>query len=1207
MAGADAEGSVTREGARYKFEFYSSRPPYWSFDGLPFGSAYGAALAVLVALVSRAGSFAWEHLLVFLVPAALHVLLFLATQWSVEARCFVRFQREEDIGKATHVKVVPEARPNVTPKVLLVPVQRQDSEVSLSYLKRKFTLNSESRTFERIRYDLTSPLGCYLNSSGLSSKEVISRAKRYGENTYDIPLPTFGELFQEHAVAPFFVFQLFCVLLWLMDEYWYYSLLTLFMLIVLEAQMVHRRRSDLSELRAMRIPPRSTYALRDGTWKTVQSNELVPGDIIGICRSPEASFPCDVLLLQGNVLVNEAMLTGESVPQMKVCAELPPDSETGPGGEALDMMGRHKPHVVSAGTNVMMHQNTEKSRGNFKKVPAAGATPVAVGYVLRTGFDTTQGKLCRTILFSADRVTVSSREALYFIMILLVFAIMACIYVLYDGLVLQPLRVDEAPRSTFKLILSVSHIITSVVPPEFPIMLSLAVNLSLVALVQKRIFCTEPFRVPLAGRIQTCCFDKTGTLTSDSMEVGGVHGLPDFAAPALAPAADEKEEAKLPAPPLEQKLPFLATAVMTACSGLTLVEHEIVGDPLEKAALQAVRWLMIGPDLVTSKPSKGSDRLQILRRYPFASELQRMAVLVQHQGPGLGHLEEPAGGARKDFDRILALVKGSCDALKPRLLDVPSDLDVLQDQLTKAGFRVLCMAAKEFAGDAGRIDVSGIAREKVECDLHFCGLLVLRNSVKPNTSSTIRQLRKSYHRVVMITGDHPLTACQVASNVSMAEGRFLVLEVADAKDGEQPSLEWRSWDLKSKVIPFQTGEALSDLAKAHTLCVPGAALGKLSGAEVEEVAEAAVVFARVSPQQKEQVVLALNRRSHTVMVGDGTNDVGALKHAHVGVSLLTTTVVPPSQAGLRAPKTASEMMADNGQAPLVRLGDASIASPFTYKGDSIKCSLQVLRSGRATLCSVLMMYKIMGLNSIMSAFAMSALTLDGVKLGDSQTAIESLFTSMCFFLVSKSAPAKTLAKQQPISSVFEWSVMLTLACQLVIHLIILFHGWQLANEFRPKDFKRDLEGEFEPNLTNSVVFILMAAMHASSFLANYDGHPFMQPLSANKPLMYSLMFFVTVVVTCASEVVPDLNSSLSLVLSPNEEFRQKILMLVVADIGISFVISRAIGTLAISLRGQAAEKRAQRLGLGMRSADEEPKAKKKSKDKEHKVKEKAAK
>merc|ERR1712166_747628 len=101
---------------------------------------------------------------------------------------------------------------------------------------------------------------------------------------------------------------------------------------------------------------------------------------------------------------------------------------------------------------------------------------------------------------------------------------------------------------------------------------------------------------------------------------------------------------------------------------------------------------------------------------------------------------------------------------------------------------------------------------------------------------------------------------------------------------------------------------------------------------------------------------------------------------------------------------------------------------------------------------------------------------------------------MCFFLVSRSAPAKDLAKQLPTFSVFHWSVTLSLLCQLATHLAILLYGWQLANAHRPADWKRDLEGDFDPNLTNTVVFQLMASMHASSFLANYEGHPFMQPL-----------------------------------------------------------------------------------------------------------------
>ena len=140
--------------------------------------------------------------------------------------------------------------------------------------------------------------------------------------------------------------------------------------------------------------------------------------------------------------------------------------------------------MLFGGTKVL-----QSSPGEPACTPDGGCLAV----ILRTGFGTAQGQLVRTMISSTERVSANNLDSFLFIGFLLIFAIAASRYVWVKG-------IERGLRKS-KLLLDCVMIITSVVPPEFPRELSLAVNASLVALQNYPIFCTEPFRIPFAGRV----------------------------------------------------------------------------------------------------------------------------------------------------------------------------------------------------------------------------------------------------------------------------------------------------------------------------------------------------------------------------------------------------------------------------------------------------------------------------------------------------------------------------------------------------------------------------------------------------------------------------------------------------------------------------------------------------------------------------------
>lgn len=1048
------------------------------------------------------------------VIVTLQSLAWLMTQWNVSLDAAFTSKKAKTVAEAELIKVVPIANAGA-PAICKIEREDDGTKIRTSFLfqKRRFFYSEELGNFAPLSFALDAEqkpaLQEFQNSQGLTSAKEIERVQQhYGDNVFDIPVPGFVELWKEHAVAPFFIFQIFCVGLWLLDDYWYYSLFTLFMLVVFESTVVWQRQRTLKEFRGMSIKPYDIWVYREKKWVEIKSDKLLPGDLASVGRTQEDSgVACDMLLIEGTAIVNEAMLSGESTPLLKDSVQLRPATA------AVEPEGLDKNAFLHGGTKVLQitHANVSEEAPETVPTVASGIpTPPdkgAMAVVIKTGFETNQGSLVRTMIFSTERVSANNAEALWFILFLLIFAIAASWYVWREGV--------ARDRKRSKLLLDCVLIITSVVPPELPMELNLAVNTSLAALSRYAIFCTEPFRIPFAGRVDIACFDKTGTLTGEDLVVDGIAGLSLGAKDAVAEADGAQSHiTKVLDCGLETTL-----VLATAHALVKLDEGDIVGDPMEKATLTSLRWTLGSNDTLTSRspqaskansvPLATSDIVQIKRRFQFSSTLKRQSsvatVLCTNRSTG------------KRSKGTFVGVKGAPETIKTMLVNVPPKYEETFKFFTRNGARVLALGYKYLAMDAeiGQKRINDLKRDEVECDLHFAGFLVLQTPLKDDAIKAVQMLNESSHRVVMITGDNPLTAVHVARQVEIVDREVLILD-APENDDSGTKLLWRSIDEKIS-IPVDPSEDLDpNILQNKDICITGYALAKYKHQPALPVLlRHTWVYARVSPVQKEEILLGLKDQGYTtLMCGDGTNDVGALKQAHVGVALLNGTAedltkiadhfrttkmkeiyekqasvmarfnqprppVPvhiahlyppgptnpnyekamqreaekkgaaagvaassdakdkengsietitspgaqalqqangnlsPNQqrqlqasqkaAGIADKLTESLMQSelDDSEPPTIKLGDASVAAPFTSKLSNVIAIPNIIRQGRCTLVATIQMYKILALNCLISAYSLSVIYLSGIKFGDGQVTISGMLMSVCFLSISR--------------------------------------------------------------------------------------------------------------------------------------------------------------------------------------------------------------
>ena len=797
----------------------------------------------------------------------------------------------------------------------------------------------------------------------------------------------------------------------------------------------------------------------------------------------------------------------------------------------------------------MTHGNPDE-----EKPPLASHVPAppdngAMALVLKTGFETSQGSLVRTMIYSTERVSANNAEALFFILFLLAFALAASWYVWDEGV--------KKDRKRFKLLLDCILIVTSVVPPELPMELSLAVNTSLAALAKFAIFCTEPFRIPFAGRIDVACFDKTGTLTGEDLVVEGIAGL-GLGGHSGARTPRDSDGAHSRMTPVDEARLETTLVLATAHALVRLDEGEIVGDPMEKATLTALGWTLSKNDTLNSKPGQHNSRptglVQIKRRFQFSSALKRQSSVATVHGT------DPKTG--KKVRGTFAAVKGAPETIMKMLVSAPADYEQTFKYFTRKGSRVLALAYKHLSleNELGTGKINALKRENVESDLTFAGFLVLHCPLKDDAKEAVQMLSEGSHRVVMITGDNPLTAVHVAREVEIVDRDVLILDTPEhSHNGEV--LVWRSVDDKVSIPVDPTKPIDAEILASKDVCVTGFALSKFKG-EVgwDSLLRHTWVYARVSPKQKEDVLLGLKDMGYyTLMAGDGTNDVGALKQAHIGIALLNGTkedltriaehsrntkmkelyqkqvdlmkrfnqppppvpaliahlyprgpsnphwqkatereagkkgvpieeylkghkeylAVPDGAPAVQQPKntridsrqaraaeaakraqsltdkmTSSLLEGEMGddEPPTLKLGDASVAAPFTSKLRNVIAIPNIIRQGRCTLVATIQMYKILALNCLISAYSLSVLYLEGIKFGDGQYTISGMLMSVCFLSISRARSVEGLSKERPQPNIFNFYIIGSILGQFAVHIVTLIYIHQYCDIIEPYVF-----------------------------------------------------------------------------------------------------------------------------------------------------------
>ncbi|MFA5354845.1 MAG: HAD-IC family P-type ATPase, partial [Thermodesulfovibrionales bacterium] len=531
------------------------------------------------------------------------------------------------------------------------------------------------------------------------------------------------------------------------------------------------------------------------------SKDLVPGDIVLLASG--SRIPADLRLLHTIELkVDEAMLTGESLPADKTAPPIR-DDRLPPGDQK---------NMAFMGTAVV--------NGRAK------------GVVVETGATTILGSIAREVR-EAGTVKAPLQEKIHGFAKTIGFIVLgASAFLFFAGLLM-----GEGVREMFMTAVAAA---VATIPEGLPIVVTIAMAIGVARMARHNAIVRKLPAVETLGSATVIGSDKTGTLTKNEMTVKLIHDgshTYEVGGSGYEPEGELLHEG-LPVEAKERRHLQQLLRIGLLCNESNLYEEEgqyrIDGDPTEGA-------LIVSAMKAGLKPEEEKELYRQASIIPFESDRGYMATLHRHGGKSLIFVK---GAPEKVLDMCAWPAEGE-EPGKKELLHRAAEF-------AREGLRVLAFAYQEASAD-----LEELTHRDVESGLTFAGLQGMIDPPRPEVIEAIEGCKRAGIRVVMITGDHAVTAGAIAGKLGIA--------------GEE-----------AKVLTGKEIETMDDQDLYE---------------RVNEVS----VYARVSPEHKLRIVQQLKRHGEIVAVtGDGVNDAPALKAAHIGIAM--------GRGGTDVAKEASDMV-----------------------------------------------------------------------------------------------------------------------------------------------------------------------------------------------------------------------------------------------------------------------------------------------------------